>query len=319
MTKKRRDIQLVADGKIGVLLGGVSRERDVSLNTGAAVAAALSQAGYTVTTFDWQPGPDQVATIANLDAVFLALHGGHGEGGAVQGLLNCLEVPFTGSGVTASAIAMDKVLSKRVFAQAGLSTPAFEALTGSQAALLLQSRQVDTTLDYPIVVKPAADGSSVGVSIAADKNELLAAIELAQNGSDCILLEAFVAGPELSIGVFDEQVMGTVAIVPADGFYNYEAKYQSNTTQYLIPPPISTPAKDAAEALAREAYDVLGCRGVARVDVMLDDSETPWLLEVNTLPGMTESSLVPKLAQASGESFPQLVSRMIEAAQTDTY
>ncbi len=217
MSAKRRDVKL---GQIGVLLGGVSREREVSLNTGTAVASALSEAGYNVTTIDWQPGPEQTAAMSSLDAVFLALHGGHGEGGAVQGLLNCLDVPFTGSGVTASAIAMDKVLSKRVFAQAGLSTPPFEALTASQAASALKSGQIDSRLGYPVVVKPAADGSSVGISIAANQAELLAAIELAQNGTDSILLEAFVAGPELSIGIFDEQVMGTVAIVPADGFYN---------------------------------------------------------------------------------------------------
>lgn len=300
--------------RVGVLMGGVSREREISLKTGDAMAGALERSGFDVVRIDWSPGPNDDLIRAGLDVVLLALHGGHGEGGSVQGLLNCLEIPYTGSGVTASAIAMDKVHSKRLFADAGLSTPAFQVVRAQEL-----DAGLDLRLTQPFVVKPAADGSSVGVTLVGPDGDARAALEAARNGDADILVEAFVAGTELSVGVFDQQVIGTVAIVPADGFYDYDAKYVSGTTQYLIPPPISAGARAAAEGLARDAYDLIGCRGVARVDVMLDAEEQPYLLEVNTLPGMTETSLIPKLAAATGESFEALVARMVSAARVDEY
>ena len=300
-------------------MGGASRERDVSLNTGRAVSAALEEAGYEVVPIDWRPGRHNGLLAHDIDVVFLALHGGHGEGGSVQGLLNCLDIPYTGAGVTASALAMDKVHSKRLFRQAGLSTPDYDVLSAATIAQWLLDGGAEIKLDTPFVVKPAAEGSSVGVSVVTDTAEALPALKQAQRGSNAVLVESFVDGEELSVGVFGEQVLGTVAIVPGDGFYDYDSKYLSDTTRYLIPPPVSTSAREASEQLARKAYELLGCRGVARIDVMLDRQEQPWLLEVNTLPGMTATSLIPKLANALGESFPQLVARMVEAAGTDEY
>ena len=305
--------------RVGVLMGGASRERDVSLNTGTAVSTALAKAGYDVVTIDWRPGQLGELQSSGVDVVFLALHGGHGEGGSAQGLMNCLDIPYTGAGVTASALAMDKVHSKRLFRQADLSTPDFEVVSAGAVARWLAAGEADLALEPPVVVKPAAEGSSFGVSIVTTEDGILPALRQAQHGSDAILVERFVDGIELSVGVFDEQVLGTVAIVPADGFYDYDAKYLSKTTNYLIPPPVSAAAKLAAEQLARRAYDLLGCRGVARIDVMLDGDDQPWLLEINTLPGMTATSLIPKLANAIGESFSALVARMVEAARIDKY
>jgi len=309
---------------VGVLMGGASRERDVSLNTGKAFSRTLDAAGFECRTIDWRPGKVRELLDAQIDVALLALHGGYGEGGTVQGLLNAAGIPYTGSGVLASALAMDKVRSKQLFRDAGLATPDFQVVSRRDLDAALAAGSFAPALSLPYVIKPSREGSSVGITIFDDAEgpepsaeSLLTALEAAKHHDDEVLVESFIAGKELSVGVFDDQVMGTVEIVPADGFYSYEAKYLSKTTEYLIPPPISAAARTAVEALAHRAYRALDCRGVARVDVMLDVDERPWLLELNTLPGMTETSLVPKLAQARGESFGALVTRMLDAARVD--
>ena len=301
--------------RVGVLKGGVTREREISLATGSGCAHALREAGFDVVEIDWRPG-DQTALIeSQIKAAFLALHGGYGEGGSVQGLLNCLAIPYTGAGVLGSAIAMDKVLAKRAFVHAGLSTPDFEVLEEVQ----LDSGYTPSE-DWKAnssVVKPRRSGSSVGITVVEDPHDLAGAIEQARELRSGVFLERYIKGDELSVGIFDDDVLGTVQIAPAEEFYDYHAKYKSNQTQYLIPPPIESEVIKKVEALAYAAYQLLDCRGVARVDIMLDSEKVPWLLEVNTLPGMTETSLIPKLASARGISFSELVSRMVAAARVD--
>jgi D-alanine-D-alanine ligase len=296
------------NAKVGVLMGGVSAEREISLGTGRAMTEALTTAGYAPIAIDWNPAERQFEA-NEVDVVVLALHGGYGEDGSIQGYLNCVGIPYTGSGVCASALAMDKVRSKRIFEAAGLRTPAYHVLHSGEA--------FDPTIELPVVVKPAREGSSVGVTIVREPGELQPALEAAALAGGEVLLEAYVDGKELSVGIFDGEVLGCVEIIPTEEFYSFEAKYQSTETHYRLPPSVDRAVVNGLEQLARKAYAVLGCRGVARIDVMIDEIGIGWLLEVNTLPGMTGTSLVPKMAAARGESFPNLMSRILEAARTD--
>ncbi|MCA9563940.1 MAG: D-alanine--D-alanine ligase [Myxococcales bacterium] len=293
--------------RVALLMGGQSREREVSLNTGRAITQALRDGGHDVTPIDWSPSEVNQLLEGGFDAVFLALHGGYGEDGSVQGLLNVLGIPYTGAGVMASAIAMDKVRTKALFTAAGLATPV--SLTDTQL-------RDGASIEFPVVVKPSREGSSVGISIVREQGEFDAAIAAARWGEDAVLIETFIDGPEVSVGLFDGEVLGTVQIQAKHGFYDYSAKYQSQDTRYLIPPELPTHVVEAIEATAAAAYRVIGCRGVARIDLMVD-GEKPWLLEVNTLPGMTATSLVPKLAAARGESFVEFCDRMLASARTD--
>lgn len=328
-----------SDITVGILFGGTSREREVSIHTGEAMARAAAEAGYRVVSIDFAPERLREVLDAGIDVALLALHGGFGEAGSVQGLLNLAGIPYTGAGVMGSALAMDKVRAKRLCAAAGIRTPEYAVLSGARAAAVVQAVASGTValgvvapevpsalLASDYVVKPSCEGSSVGVTIvmrhmasddAAAARAFGDAVRGAMRGSDDVLVERYVAGPELSVGLFDGEVLGTVEIVPADGFYDYEAKYLSKTTEYRIPPRISDAARVEAEGLARQVFEVLGCRGIARIDFLLDAQDRPWLLELNTLPGMTETSLVPKLAAARGISFPDLVARMIESAKVD--
>lgn len=316
--------------RVGVILGGSSPEREVSLATGAAMAEAARGGGFEVIEIDWQEGSVDELTGAPMEVALLALHGGYGEDGSVQGLLNCLGIPYTGSGVLASALAMHKVQSKRLFVSAGLSTPPYQVMSAAAVADHLAGR-ARVRLSVPCVVKPAREGSSVGVTIVDDFDGLDEALAAAAEGRRDVLVERFIEGREVSVGVFDGEVLGSVEIVPAEGFYDYRAKYQRKDTRYLLPPELDADVLQAVETTARRAYELLGCRGVARVDLIVSGEEPAqaategfgggvergWLLEVNTLPGMTETSLVPKMAAARGISFTDLVTQMIEAAQVD--
>jgi D-alanine-D-alanine ligase len=304
--------------RVTVLMGGLSAEREVSLASGANCAAALKEAGYTVETLD--AGVELGAVIAQLtaqrpDVVFNALHGRFGEDGNIQGVLNLLKIPYTHSGLMASALAMDKTMAKRLFVTAGLRVPEGKLLSRAEVV-------AGDPLPRPYVVKPYNEGSSVGVTIikAGDNAKPFAGIDWPFG--DVVLAERFIPGRELTCGVMGDKAMAVTELRPKSGFYDYANKYTGGMTEHLVPAPL--PADVYAECLrmALAAHQALGCRGVSRSDFRYDDTGKGgvgeiYLLETNTQPGMTELSLVPEQAKYLGMSYPELVSWMVEHAQCD--
>lgn len=303
--------------RIGVVYGGLSAERDVSLNTGAGVIAALKERGHDVVPIDWQTGHNLAAllTQANVTCVWNALHGTYGEDGAVQGLCTCLGIRCTGSGILASALAMDKVMSKRIFESNGVPTPRWHLLAGAHDAPP-DHADADALANetFPLVVKPACEGSSVGVSIVDTAAELRAAVAAARAFHGAVIVEEFIAGTEIFVGILDGRVLGSVEVRPTARFYDYEAKYKRNDTKYLLPPEVPANVVARAEAHALAAYKALGCTGHARPDVRISPDGTAYVLEVNTLPGMTKTSLLPKIAAAAGMSYPDLCEAILASA-----
>jgi D-alanine-D-alanine ligase len=300
------------DKRVGVLLGGLSSEREVSLETGAGVLAALKELGYDAVGIDWKPGSSLPALLAEsrVDVVWNALHGTYGEDGAVQGLLSCLGIPCTGSGILASSVAMDKVFSKRVFDSTGIPTPKWQLLEESDGAN-------DVTIDLPCVVKPAREGSSVGVSIVRELSQLKFAIAEARQCEGPPIVEEYIDGAEVDVGVLGSEIIGSVELRPATEFYDYEAKYKRDDTQYLLPPEIAEATLNSAEAIALRAHNALGCTGYSRVDLMIK-GDAIYVIEVNTLPGMTSHSLLPKIAAAADISYAALCEKILLATLEET-
>lgn len=298
---------------VAVLMGGRSAEREVSLVSGAACADALESLGFRVTRID--PGADlpEVLVRTSPDVVFNALHGRYGEDGRVQGLLDLMGLPYTHSGVLASALAMDKPMAKRVFAQVGLRCP--EGVEISLERLL-----AEPPFPAPYVVKPAAEGSSVGVIIVPDEDSR-ALTERNDFDPACrLLVERYVAGRELTCGVLGEEPLAVTEIRPNEGFYDYRAKYTEGWASHLVPAPLSPELTEMVRDWALRAHRALDCRGVSRSDFRFDptrDAEGLYLLEVNTQPGMTPLSLVPEQAAWRGIAFPDLVLRLLESARCD--
>lgn len=291
---------------VAVLMGGPSHEREVSLRTGAGCAAALRQLGYPVREIDLSDDAIRDLVLNRPQVVFVALHGTPGEDGTVQGLLELLRIPYTGSGVLASAVGMDKVRSKRMFEAVGVQTPRWTVADSSMTRAPW----------LPCVVKPSLEGSSVGVSLVRDESEWSAAVTRCRAGRGLPLVEELIEGDELTVGLLDGELLGVVRIVANATFYDYDAKYQRNDTQYEVPARLDDALQADVVSAAQQAYRALGCRGVARVDVMLQ-GRAPYVLEVNTIPGMTATSLVPKMAAAQGMAFPELCERILQAASTD--
>ena len=299
--------------RVAVVMGGLSAEREVSLNTGAGVLAALLDRGWDAVAIDWVPGASIARAIEDTGAavVWNALHGTDGEDGALQGLCQCLRIACTGSGVLASALAMDKVMSKRIFESNQLPTPRWTQLPhtpdGTDAARL-------AGWTYPLVVKPAMEGSSVGVSVVDLAEQLPAALALARACHGPVIVEDYIAGTEVFVGILDGEVLGSVEVRPATRFYDYEAKYKRTDTTYLIPPELSAATLAAAERYARLAYQALGCSGHARPDLRIAPNGDAFVLEVNTLPGMTKTSLLPKIAKSRGMDYATLCERILASA-----
>jgi len=298
--------------RVAVLMGGWSSEREVSLVSGRECAQALRASGYTVAEIDVTR--DIGALVKALspapDAVFNALHGRFGEDGTIQGLLDLLGIPYTHSGVLASALAMDKVAAKRIFAAVGIRVPDGLVATRAQA-------MAGDLLPRPYVVKPINEGSSVGVEIVVTDDPLPAFADWPDG--DAVMVERYIPGRELTVAVMGERALAVTEIRAHNGFYDYTAKYTEGRAVHLIPAPIAPAAYDAALGIARRAHDALGCRGVSRADLRYDDTTGEpgalYLLEVNTQPGMTPLSLVPEQAAHCGIGFPQLVSWMVEHAR----
>jgi D-alanine-D-alanine ligase len=295
--------------RIVVLMGGLSAEREVSLRTGGAVLRALQGSGLEAVGLD--AGRDLPARLADLapQLAFIALHGRYGEDGTVQGLLELLHIPYTGSGVLASSLAMNKLATKQILLHHGVATPACAVYRGGDDL----ERFLAAERSYPLVVKPACEGSTIGVSIVRDQVGLRAGLAEALRHDQLVLVEEFIAGAEVTVGVLGVEPLPVIQVVPKGGFYDYQSKYTPGQTEYLLPAPLPAAVTGRLQEAALAACSALGCRGAARVDFMVRGDEL-FCLEVNTIPGMTETSLLPKAAGAAGIPFSELVLRILADA-----
>ncbi len=296
-------------GKVAVLLGGKSAEREVSLKSGGMVLAALKKKGVDAHAFDPAERDIEALKREKFDRAFIALHGRFGEDGTMQAILEWLGIPYTGSGVLASALAMDKLRTKRIWSAEKLPTAPWEVL-GRDTNFRVTARR----LGMPLFVKPASEGSSVGMSKVKRAGDLEEAFALAVNYDPVVIAEKFIDGAELTVAILGEQPLPIIRIETPREFYDYEAKYLANDTRYLIPCGLTKKKEEELQALSLEAFRALGCRGWGRVDLMLDKRGRPYLLEINTSPGMTDHSLVPMAAKAVGLSYEDLCVKILEMA-----
>jgi len=343
--------------KIAVLMGGTSPEREISIRTGSGVSKALHALGHEVVLLDTgtgkmlqgnelqialgnPAGPAALAPTAippgamtglqplvhglsrDIEPVFVALHGGDGENGTLQALLDLARVPYTGSGVLASAVAMDKAFSKRIFVHEGVPTPDWAERWAPEDPAQpwnpeLDDEEIERLGGFPVIVKPNDQGSTVGITVAHSHQELGKALHLARRYGRLALIERFIPGRELTVSVLDDRALPVVEIIPEGGFYDYDHKYTAGASRYECPAQLPHEATERLLALGLRACRALRTRGVARVDFRLDDEMTPFCLEVNTVPGMTEMSLVPKAAAAAGLSYADLVRAIVEAAPVE--
>jgi D-alanine-D-alanine ligase len=336
--------------KVLVLMGGVSAERDVSLASGEAIVKALKNAGHKVIALDTAQGqkflpdtgkylpqgidtePPDISELerkgkelalkaidsfdfSEVDVVFLALHGGQGEDGTIQALLDLTGKPYTGSGVLASAVAMNKAMSKKIFEREGILTPDWFLIENSDLSDLSSiTNQIQNSFGFPCVVKPNDQGSTVGLSVVSEKTELSKAFDFAKKFSTQFLFEKYISGRELTVGILGDQALPVVEIVPEHGIYDYECKYTTGKSNYICPAEIPEDRAKEIQAMALKAFKALGCEGYARVDFRYGEDDRFYCLEVNTLPGMTATSLVPKAAKAVGIGFPELVNKIAKLA-----
>ncbi|MGV8861635.1 MAG: D-alanine--D-alanine ligase [Pseudomonas sp.] len=291
-----------AFGRVAVLFGGKSAEREVSLKSGQAVLEALQGAG--VDAFGIDVGDDFLQRLVSekIDRAFIVLHGRGGEDGSMQGLLECLDIPYTGSGVLASALAMDKLRTKQIWQSLGLSTPRHAALSAEADCI-----SAATELGFPLIVKPAHEGSSIGMAKVTSVDELIAAWKAASTYDSQVLVEQWIQGPEFTIATLRDQILPPIGLGTPHSFYDYDAKYLASDTQYRIPCGLDSAKEQELKDLTARACEAVGIAGWARADVMQDADGKFWLLEVNTVPGMTDHSLVPMAARAAGLDFQQLV------------
>ena len=296
-------------GRLGLVYGGESAEREISLRSGSAVSAALDRLGIAHATFD---GPRTVVDAARngeVDTVFNMLHGRGGEDGCLQGALALYSVPVTGSGVLASALTMDKLQTKRVWRTVGLPTPEWQI-----AADPADADAIADVVNYPVFVKPAREGSSVGMSRVPDPASLKAALARALEHDRVALVERMIQGPEYTAAILGDAALPLIRISTPREFYDFDAKYEAGDTEYRCPCGLSPEHETELQSIALRAFNVLGCRGWGRIDFLLDGDGNPWLLEANTVPGMTDHSLVPMAAAAAGLDFDQLVERILQTA-----
>ena len=297
-------------GKVAVLFGGTSAEREVSLNSGSRVLAALQGQGIDAHPFD--PASQTLDDLKGYDRAFIALHGRHGEDGTIQGALEVMHIPYTGSGVLASALAMDKFRTKLMWQAAGLPVPEYALLTADS-----DFAEIEEQLGLPLFVKPAREGSSIGVTKVKERGALKAAYEEAARHDPLVIAEKGVMGGEYTVGIVGDEVLPIIKIEPATEWYDYEAKYNRDDTRYLCPCGLPEAKEMAIRKGVLEAFRVLGGRGWGRVDFLMDEAGNHYFLEVNTAPGMTDHSLVPMGARVAGLDYPALVCRVLELAAND--
>ena len=307
---RRRVTDPAAFGRVAVLMGGWSSEREVSLWSGKNIADALLRKGVDVSAVDVKDAEVLLGLRSTrFDRAFNILHGTGGEDGTAQAVLDLVELPYVGSGVLGSALAMDKLRSKRIWKSEGLPTPDYAVLENEADAQAVARR-----FEYPFVIKPSADGSSVGVTIVKTAGQIGPAFAEAQGDGRAVMAERFVKGAELTVAVLDGEALPSIRIVPAGEFYDYHAKYIAEDTKYECPSGIPVDQEQKLASLALHAFELLGCRGWGRVDFLLDSASQPWLLEINTLPGMTSHSLVPMAAKARGLNFDDLCWAILETS-----
>ncbi|MCK4401620.1 D-alanine--D-alanine ligase [bacterium] len=294
--------------RIAVLMGGASSERDISLKSGNCVLKALKEAQLNATAFDVNRDlPDRL--IKNkINLVFIALHGKPGEDGTIQGMLDILNIPYTGSGVLASALSMDKIASKRLFQIAGIPTPEFRVISKDKLYI------ANSLKNFPVVVKPSTEGSTIGISIVRKEDEFKKAMEIAFRYDDNVICEKYIDGKEITVGILEEKALPVIEIIPKSGFYDFNAKYGKKSTDFVVPAELVKEKISQIKQIAFKAHKVLGCYGMSRVDMKLDCKLNPYVLEINTIPGLTETSLLPKAAQAAGISFRELCLILLDLA-----
>lgn len=306
---------LVTEKKIGVLMGGLSAEREVSLKSGDAILKALKDMGYNAAGIDVGRDLADGLKQEKIEFAFIALHGRYGEDGAVQGMLEIMGIPYTGSGIAASALGMSKIFSKKIFE--------FHKLPVGQYMILEKKDLKDwkgknSSLEFPVVVKPVSEGSSVGVSIVSEEKGLKDAFALAFKYGKEILIEKYIKGREIQVGILGKRALGAIEIIPKRQFYDYEAKYTPNMSEHIFPARLPENIYNEVLELGLKAHSVLGCKGYSRVDFIIDSDSRPFLLEVNTLPGMTNVSLLPEIAKGVGVDFSRLVEMILmEALKED--
>lgn len=301
--------------RVAVLMGGFSHEREISLKTGKAILKALNEKGYHAISIDVKEDIAIKLVRKKVECVFLALHGKLGEDGTIQGMLELMKIPYTGSGVLASALAMHKIMAKKIFLNEGIPTPRFEVFHRREIEKGLLK---EIPFPLPWVVKPAREGSTIGVSIIQEREELIPGLKRAGEYDAEILVEEFIKGKEITVGILETIPLPIIEIVPRSGFYDYHSKYTQGETQYILPAQISREKYLYAQQISLKAFQALGCSSVARVDLMTDEDENPFVIDVNTMPGMTETSLLPKAASYVGIPFEDLVERILLGASLKT-
>jgi len=300
-------------GKIGVILGGLSSEREISLKSGEAVLAALVKEGLNAHEIDLHTEqPQEVADIitnSGIDVAFIAMHGRFGEDGKLQSILEKLNIPYVGSDSLASALAMDKIASMRIFQENNIPVPKYEVWN-------IQRRNIyeRESLSFPLVVKPQSQGSSIGVSFVRHKEELDKALDLAFEYDNNVIIQEFIQGKELTVGILDDAALEPIEIAPKKQFFDFQAKYSKGMTDYILPASISSDLRNKVQSLALKTHRSLGCRHFSRVDFMVDVNDNPFVLEINTIPGFTSTSLVPKAALYQGITFAKLCLKLLTLA-----
>lgn len=294
--------------KIAVLMGGPSSERDVSLNSGKAMFTACETLGYDTISVEFEDDIlSHLNTLKTVDLVLIALHGGIGENGRIQGMFESLGIRYTGSDALSSAICMDKHISKLLAEDVGISTPKWKRFRKGKSISKLEH-------EFPCVIKPNSEGSTIGLTIVDDENKFDSAVELAFSYDDEILIEQFIAGKEITVSIVGNEVLPIIEIKPSHDLYDYECKYTKGMTEYICPAELDEILTKKIQQTALDIFNLFKCRHYVRVDFRLDKSDQYWFLEVNTLPGMTDTSLVPKAAAVCGNSFEQLVDSIIQQA-----
>ena len=301
-------------GRIGVLMGGPSTEREISLKSGKAVYEALQQLNIEAIAIDIKTDniEENIHLIKsyNIDCAFIALHGRFGEDGQLQEILDNIKIPYTGSGAPASRLAIDKVASRRIFEEHGLAVPKYKVVE----KLNYTNKGFRNDIMFPLVIKPATHGSSIGLSIIDEAGDLAAAMELAFGFDEKIIIEEYIRGREVTVGILNKEALPVIELIPKKRFFDYEAKYQPGMTEYIVPAKLEAEISRKIQSSAMSAHKLLGCSGFSRVDMILSENNIPFVLELNSIPGLTPASLLPKAAETVGIEFGQLCLRLIKLA-----